>query len=98
MKAKSQLTTLRWLMFALIPLVIFISCKDDDIFAITNDLRVLYVSVNGDRVQSGAAGIPVTAPLELVFSHGLNKASFENALSISPALGYSIVYDETSSF
>lgn len=98
MKTKSQFSALRWLMFALMPIVIFISCKDDDIFAISNDLRVLYVSLGGDRAQSGSAGIPVTSSMQLIFSHSLNKASFENALSISPALSYSITYDETSSF
>jgi len=99
MKTISRLSSLRLLIFALIPLVICSSCKDeDDTYAITNDLRVLFVSVNGDRVQSGTAGISVTAPLELVFSHGLNKTIFENALNISPELGYSVTYDETSSF
>lgn len=98
MKTISQHSILRWLMFALIPIVFFISCRDDEGFPITNDLRVLYVSVNGDRVQSGAAGVPVTSSIELVFSHGLNKASFESALSITPALAYTISYDETSSF
>ena len=98
MKTKSQLSALRWLMFALIPLLVFVSCNDDDILPITNDLRVLYVSLDGDRAQSGTAGIPVTSSVELVFSHGLNKEVFENNLNISPALNYSIAYDETSSF
>ncbi|MGE0929396.1 Ig-like domain-containing protein [Peijinzhouia sedimentorum] len=98
MKTKSQLLALRWLMFALMPLLVFVSCNDDDILPITNDLRVLYVSLDGDRAQSGTAGIPVTSSVELVFSHGLNKEVFENNLNISPALNYSITYDETSSF
>jgi hypothetical protein len=99
MKTIRQLLQLRWLVLALIPVVIFISCREDDEgFAITNDLRVLYVSLDGEREQAGAANIPVTSSVELVFSHSLNQANFENALSITPALDYTITYDETSSF
>lgn len=89
---------LKWLVMAMIPLLVFVACDDDEILPITNDLRVLFVSLDGNRAQSGTAGIPVTSSVELVFSHGLNKESFENALSITPNLGYSLSYDETNSF
>ena len=98
MKNRSQLSLLKWLMLAMIPLFVFVACKDDDIIPITNDLRVLFVSLDGNRSQSGTAGIPVTSSVELVFSHGLNKQSFESALSITPNFGYSLSYDETNSF
>jgi hypothetical protein len=99
MKTISHPSLLRWLLFALIPVTLLISCREDDEgLPITNDLRVLYTSVDGNRVNSGVAGVPVTAAVQLVFSHGLNKSAFESALSISPALDYTLEYDETSSF
>jgi hypothetical protein len=99
MKTFSQKTLLRGLVVVLISVVVFGSCREDDAgFAITNDLRVLYVKVNGNRVESGVASLPVTSSVELLFSHGLDHAAFENALSITPALEYTVSYDETSSF
>ncbi len=99
MKNVSLHTLLRWLMLALIPIVVFVSCREDeDGFAITNDLRVLYVSVNGNRAETGAAALPVTSSVQMVFSHGLDETAFENALSVTPPLDYTITYDETSSF
>lgn len=99
MKKLIQHSLVQWLLFAVIPMVILVSCgEDDDGFEITNDLRVLFVSIDGDRLETGANSIPVTANVEMVFSHGLNTTDFENALSITPALNYTVSYDETNSF
>ena len=99
MKQLMQRSFGRLISISLILSVCLCSCDDEDEgFAITNDLRVLYVSIDGDRVQSGAADVQVTAAVEMVFSHPLNRADFENALNISPALDYTVTYDESSSF
>jgi len=99
MKTLSTYYIMRWLMFALIPIVLLTACREDeDGFAITNDLRVLYVSVNGNRAETGAAALPVSSSVQMVFSHGLDQTAFENALSVTPDLDYTITYDETSSF
>ncbi len=99
MKTVTQQALLRGLMLTLISVIVFVSCREDEAgFAITNDLRVLYVKVNGNRVESGVVALPVTSSMELLFSHGLDHTAFENALSITPALEYTISYDETSSF
>jgi len=99
MKTKNHPSFLRWLIFAMIPILIFVSCREEeDGFAITNDLRVLFVAVNGDRSESGITGVPVNSSVQFVFSHALNKTEFEKAITISPDLEYSLEYDETSSF
>ncbi len=99
MKNLIQHSLVKWLLFTIIPMVILVSCgKDDEGFEITNDLRALYVSVGGERLETGASAIPVVASVEIVFSHGLNTADFENGLTITPALDYTISYDETNSF
>ncbi|MFT4855231.1 MAG: hypothetical protein ACI8YP_000371 [Algoriphagus sp.] len=98
MKTKNQPQFLRWLIFAMIPILILVSCREEEEFAITNDLRVLFVSVNGDRSESGITGVPVNSSVQLVFSHGLNKTEFEKALTISPDLDFALEYDETGSF
>lgn len=99
MKTKNNSLFLRWLMFSMIPIVLLGSCREiDEGFAITNDLRVLLVSVNGNRADSGVTGVPVNSSVQLVFSHGLNKTEFEKALKVSPDFDYSLEYDETSSF
>lgn len=98
MRTIPQRALMQWLMFALFPLLIFSSCNEDDKgFPITNNLRVLLVNVNDNRVETGASGIPVTAKIDMVFSHGLNTAAFESAISISPALDYTLSYDPTNS-
>ena len=98
MKTIPQRVLLQWLMFAMLPLFIFSSCNEDENgFPITNDLRVLLVNVNDSRVESGVSGIPVTSQVEMVFSHGLNTTEFEKAISITPALDYTLAYDETNS-
>lgn len=99
MKTLVQRSLFRWLLFATIPMFILVSCTEDrEGFPITEDLRVLYVSLDGDRLPTGAAAIPVTSEIGLVFSNGLNKDAFESALTISPALDYTVTYDETASF
>lgn len=90
---------LSMLVLAFLSFLLFISCREEeDGFAITNDLRVLYVSVNGDRSATGVSELPVTSSVEMVFSHGLDQEAFEEALDISPSLDYTVSYDETSSF
>ena len=45
-----------WL--GMICLMVMVACEDeDDAIAITNDLRVLKVNVNGDRADEGASDI-----------------------------------------
>ncbi len=98
MKTTPQRPLMQWLMFAMFPLFIFNSCSEDEKgFPITNDLRVLLVNVNDSRVESGVSSIPVTAQIEMVFSNALNTTDFENAITITPTLDYSITYDATNS-
>ncbi|XOV92690.1 MAG: Ig-like domain-containing protein [Bacteroidota bacterium] len=85
--------------FGLIGIMMFISCnKEDNIFPITNDLRVLKVNVNGDRLDDGASNVSVIADVEIIFSHPLNTSAFEGSLSVSPDVALDISYDETGSF
>ncbi|MCA6078934.1 Ig-like domain-containing protein [Fulvivirga sedimenti] len=79
-------------------LILIASCnKDDEGFAITNDLRVLKVDINGNRAESGVTDLSVLSTLDLTFSHGLNKSSFEGGLQVSPNVAYNISYDGTGS-
>lgn len=98
MKSINHPPLMRWLIFAMIPVLLLWSCREEEGFEITNDLRVLFVAVNGDRSESGVTGVPVNSSVELIFSHALNKTEFEKALTISPQLDYTFVYDETNSF
>ncbi|MCB0662249.1 MAG: Ig-like domain-containing protein, partial [Saprospiraceae bacterium] len=79
-------------------LLIF-SCKKemDDSFPITNDFRLLQVKINGNAEPSGAENVAADASLELVFSHAINTANFEGSLSISPAVTYTLSYDNSGS-
>ncbi|MEP2668719.1 MAG: Ig-like domain-containing protein [Cyclobacteriaceae bacterium] len=74
------------------------SCKEEEELPITNDLRVLQVKVGADAVADGITDLSVLTEIELVFSHGLDASAFESALVVSPAVAYSINYDETGSF
>ncbi len=79
----------------------YFSCEYDDInetFPITNDFRVLKVNYNGNAVTGSIANFDPAGQMELIFSHGVNKAAFEAALSISPAVDYALSYDTTNSF
>ncbi len=76
----------------------FTACdKDEMAFPITNDLRVLRVNLDGNRIQSGIINTSVIPELEFVFSHTLNKNNFENALTISPNVDLDFEYDESGS-
>lgn len=85
----------------LVLLVLFsiVSCqKDEMVFPITNDFRVLLVKFNDNRLSSGDEEIPVLGDLEIVFSHAVNSSALEGALSISPSIAYTVSYDQTGSF
>lgn len=74
------------------------SCgKDNGELPITNDLRVLQVKIGTNLVTSGAVDISVIPEFELVFSHGLNPSTFENALTFTPTVDFSVTYDNTKS-
>lgn len=91
---------LKLIVLSLLLVVVATSCQknDDEGLPITNDLRVLQVRTGNDVISSGATDISVIAELEFVFSHALNTTAFENALSIAPAVDYSVTYDDTKSF
>mgnify|MGYP002399941771 CR=1 FL=1 len=76
------------------------SCKKDteNDFPITNDLRVLKVTVGNQAILSGATNVSVIAAFQLVFSHSLNNSALEDALSISPTAAYAVSYDNSGSF
>lgn len=98
MKNFSLHSLMRWLIFAWMPIIILISCREDeDGFAITNDFRIIQVKLNGTPVQSGVTDVPVESSFQFVFSHGLDAAEVESALIFNPAADYNLSYDETSS-
>ena len=79
----------------------YFSCENNDInetYPITNDFRVLKVNYQDRAVTGPIANFDPVGQMELIFSHGVNKSSFEAALSISPTVDYSLSYDETNSF
>lgn len=79
----------------------YMSCENDDdkdTYPITNDFRVLQVNYDGKSVTGPIANFDPLGQMELIFSHGVNKTAFETALSISPAIDYTLSYDETNSF
>lgn len=86
-------------LLTLIGLLTF-SCQDDDpVF--DNSLRVLSQKIDGAAVANGVNGISSTAAIELIFSHTLNTAQLETALSISGgsggAAGFNLEYTNTNS-
>lgn len=79
----------------------FLSCEDNednDKYPITNDFRVLKINYDGKSITGPIANFDPLGQMQLIFSHGVDKTTFEGALSISPATDYSISYDETNSF
>ena len=79
----------------------YFSCENNDInetFPITNDFRVLKVNYDNKSVTGPIANFDPLGQMEFIFSHGVNKSVFEAALSISPAIDFSLSYDETNSF
>lgn len=95
---KSILLTL---LFLCTGLFTFLSCEnndDNDKYPITNDFRVLKVNYAGKSIVGSIANFDPLGQMELIFSHGVNKTTFENALTISPSTDYSVSYDDTNSF
>jgi hypothetical protein len=85
-------------LFFVIMLLMVSSCGDDNgELPITNDLRVLQVKIGNNLITSGAIDISVIPEIELVFSHGLNASTFENALTFTPAVDFSVTYDNSNS-
>jgi hypothetical protein len=78
-------------------LVLHSCTQEDDSLAITNDLRVLQVNIGDKLVEDGIAELSVLTQVELVFSHDLDAATFEGALTVSPSVAYTVAYDETGS-
>lgn len=79
----------------------YFSCENNDVndaYPITNDFRVLKVNYNGKSVTGPIANFDPLGQMELIFSHGVNKTAFESALSVSPAIDYTLSFDETNSF
>ena len=82
----------------LLMLVVF-SCKEEEEeFPITNDLRVLQVQSGDEIITTGAADISVIDEMVFIFSHGLDAAAFESALTLAPVADYTASYDESGSF
>jgi hypothetical protein len=81
-------------------LLTVLSCNKDEeeVFPITNDLRVLKVSLGSKTVSSGETDVSVIGEMAFVFSHSLNTTAFEQALSIAPAADLAVSYDDTKSF
>jgi len=89
------------LLIASTAILTYFSCENNDInetYPITNDFRVLKVNYNGNAITGSIANFDPLGQMELIFSHGVNKTAFETAISISPAIDYTLSYDETNSF
>ena len=88
------------LLIASTAILTYFSCENNDInetYPITNDFRVLKVNYNGNAITGSIANFDPLGQMELIFSHGVNKTAFETAISISPAIDYTLSYDETNS-
>lgn len=85
-------------LFMLIAIMLMSCEEEEEEFPITNDLRVLQVKLGPDVVTDGVTELSVLSEIELIFSHGLDVTAFESAISVSPAVDYTISYDETGSF
>jgi len=95
---KSILLTL---LFLCTGLFAFLSCEnndDNDKYPITNDFRVLKINYDGKSIVGSIANFDPLGQMELIFSHGVNKTNFEQALTISPSTDYTLSYDDTNSF
>lgn len=81
-------------------MMLFFGCEEEASQEISNDLRLLTATINGEDLKNQSASIDVegTVVLELVFSHSLNTGVFEDAFGVSNDASYSITYDETNSF
>ncbi|HKK80070.1 MAG TPA: Ig-like domain-containing protein [Phaeodactylibacter sp.] len=76
-----------------------LACDDmeDDSLPITNDFRVLQLRIDGSPVTTGVNNVSVISQISIVLSHPVDQATFEGALSLSPAKGYTITYDGNNS-
>ncbi|TNE66470.1 MAG: hypothetical protein EP344_02455 [Bacteroidetes bacterium] len=88
-------------LFALLCLIALgISCNKKDDMIVDDTLTVLSQKINGEKVNNGVDGIKTAVTIELIFSHTLNTASFESALSFagpSGAVGFDLTYSNTNS-
>lgn len=99
MKTAVQNLSVKLAMIVSLLVLVTISCEnEDDGFPITTDLRVLQVKSGSDPIKSGVSGVTVLPEFQLVFSHPLNSDLFEAALSVTPAVDFTLTYDETKSF
>lgn len=79
-------------------LLFVLSCdKEEEGFPITNDLRVLQKRIGNTVVEDGVGDLSVLSEIQLIFSHELNPSVFEAALSLSPAVSYTLAYDQSGS-
>lgn len=78
-------------------IVLFTSCQEDDETIISNDLRVLKITNDGNDLEQESEVDTENLVLEMIFSHPLNPSAFESALQIN-APDYTVSYDETNSF
>ncbi|MEQ8471482.1 MAG: hypothetical protein RIC35_09860 [Marinoscillum sp.] len=75
------------------------SCDDDTAQAISNNLRLLTATANGEDIKNEMLVIDNEGlVIELVFSHTINTTALEDALTISGNPSYTVSYDESSSF
>lgn len=76
------------------------TCSKDELDIDYSTIYVLQQTLNGKKVASGATGIDTKVSIEIVFSHTLNTAKFQEALSFtgpSGAVAFDIAYSNTNS-
>jgi len=71
--------------------IIQVSCGEDEEVLVDNNLRVLSQKINEEVVTDEVEEVDVTSSITLLFTHALNKSSFEGALSLSSSSG-NVVY------
>ncbi len=75
------------------------ACEDDD-DVLDNTLRILSQKINDEQVVEGMADVSNDVSIEIIFSHTLDMAAFESALSFSGGgnpVAYSVEYSNTNS-
>lgn len=97
MKNLFTTTGMKLIIYMMIVVLPLIGCKDKNEAALSNNLRVLKITSNGADLKDGDEVENEDLSIQMVFSHSLNTAAFESALSID-APGFIIAYDETNSF
>ena len=99
MKKQIQGTLLSALLSCIGLLTIF-SCEEEITYngePITNHFRVLQVTYAGNAISGTISNFDPDGQIQIVFSHGVDQANFESALSISPAVDLDLSYDESRS-